>query len=51
MAVNLKNLPDISFAPETASETETRILTAYEQFARVTLQPGDPVRLFMETLA
>lgn len=50
MAVNLKNLPDISFAPETASETETRILTAYEQIARVTLQPGDPVRLFLETL-
>lgn len=51
MAVNLAALPEISFAPQNAAEVEAEVLTTYEQIARVTLQPGDPVRLLMESLA
>ena len=50
-SVNLSLLPAISFAPQSASETEAAVITAYENIAQVTLQPGDPVRLFLETLA
>lgn len=50
-SVDLSTLPPVSFAPTNASETEAAIITAYEAIARITLQPGDPVRLFLETLA
>ncbi len=50
-SVDLSALPSISFTPQSAEETETDIITAYEAIARTTLQPGDPVRLFLETLA
>ena len=50
-SVNLTALPDVHFAPQSASETEAAVITAYEAIAKVTLQPGDPVRLFLETLA
>lgn len=50
-SVNLSSLPEISFSPQSASEVESEILTTYERIAKVTLQPGDPVRLFLESLA
>lgn len=50
-SVNLATLPEISFLPQSAVEVEATILTTYERIARVTLQPGDPVRLFLESLA
>ena len=50
-SVNLANLPDISFASLSASEVESSVLAMYERLAKVTLQPGDPVRLFLESLA
>lgn len=50
-SVNLATLPSVSFAPQEASEIESQILTVYERIARVTLQPSDPVRLFLESLA
>ena len=51
MAVNLSLLPDILFAPLDAAEVESSIMTAYEKISGVTLQPGDPERLFLESLA
>ena len=51
MAVNLSALPDISFAPQSAAEVEARIITTHEKLRNVTLQPGDPERLFLESLA
>lgn len=51
MAVNLSLLPQISFAPQSPAETEAAILTAYERISGLTLQPADPVRLFLESLA
>lgn len=49
--VDLNSLPAISFAPQNAAQVEADILTACEKLAQVTLQPGDPVRLFLESLA
>ena len=46
---DLSGLPSVSFAPQSAGETETAIITAYEAIAKATLQPGDPVRLFLES--
>ena len=51
MAVDLKTLPPVSFAPQDTTQVEAEIITAYESRAGVTLQPGDPVRLFLESLA
>lgn len=51
MPVDLPSLPEISFAPQDASTVEADILTIYERLANVTLQPADPVRLFLESLA
>ena len=50
-SVDLSALPSVAFAPQSAGETETAIITAYEAIAKATLQPGDPVRLFLESLA
>ena len=50
-SVDLAKLPDISFAPQSAAEVEAEIITTYERLRNVTLQPGDPVRLFLESLA
>ena len=50
-SVNLAALPDISFAPQSAADVEAQIITTYEKLRNVTLQPGDPVRLFLESLA
>lgn len=47
----LSVLPEAHFADLSASEVESAILDAYERLAGLTLQPGDPVRLFLESLA
>jgi len=45
------NLPDITFAAKTVAEVETDIITGYESVANRTLADGDPVRLFLESIA
>lgn len=50
-SVDLANLPDVSFAPQSTAEIEAAVITAYERLTGVTLQPADPVRLFLESLA
>ena len=50
-SVDLLAQPSVAFAPQSAGETETAIIAAYEAIAQTTLQPGDPVRLFLESLA
>lgn len=49
--MSFSDLPAISFAPLSAQEIEQDILTTYERISEMTLYPGDPVRLFLETLA
>ena len=41
----------LSFAELAPASIESSVLTGYEQVAGVTLYPGDPVRLFLESLA
>lgn len=41
----------LSFADLDAASVESSVLTAYERIAETTLYPGDPVRLFLESLA
>lgn len=48
---NLSALPALSFAPLTAQDIEEDVITTYERIAGVSLYPGDPVRLFLESLA
>ena len=50
-SVNLAVLPDVSFAESDASAVEAAVLTVYEGLTGLTLQPGDPVRLFLESRA
>jgi phage-related baseplate assembly protein len=49
--VSLPNLPDIAFAELSPAEVESAVITAYEKLADKTLYAGDPVRLFLESLA
>ncbi len=51
MSVDLSSLPVVSFAPLNTKEVESAVITAYERLTGVTLQPADPVRLFLESLA
>jgi len=41
----------LTFADLSVEDVEKSVLTAYEQIAGTTLYPGDPVRLFLESLA
>ncbi|WP_304680382.1 baseplate J/gp47 family protein [uncultured Desulfovibrio sp.] len=50
-SVDLANLPDVSFAPQSTADIEAAVITAYERLTGITLQPADPVRLFLESLA
>lgn len=50
-AVNLAALPAITFAPLESGAIEAQIIAAYERIAKTTLYPGDPVRLFLESVA
>lgn len=44
-------LPSVSFAPLDPAENEKNILGRYERITGLTLYPGDPVRLFLESVA
>ena len=41
----------LSFAELSVGDVEKSVLTSYETIAKTTLYPGDPVRLFLESLA
>ena len=41
----------LSFAERSVGDVEKSVLTSYETIAKTTLYPGDPVRLFLESLA
>lgn len=47
----LDNLPDITFAEKDAKLIESEIINVYESLAGRTLAPGDPVRLFLLSIA
>lgn len=51
MTSKLKSLPEIVFVDATASEIESSILNEYEGVTGRTLAKGDPVRLFLLTIA
>ena len=44
-------MSEILFADVDPASVEASVLTAYEQIANTTLYPGDPVRLFLESVA
>lgn len=44
-------MADITFSKLDPSQIESEVIAAYEQIAQTTLYPGDPVRVFLETLA
>lgn len=45
------NMPEVHFAELDPAEVESAVITVYEGLTRSTLYPGDPVRLFLESLA
>ncbi len=45
------NLPDVDFLETDASAIQSGIITGYETAAGRSLAPGDPVRLFLLTVA
>lgn len=47
----LPTLPDITFSEINPATVESTIITVYEGLVEKTLFPGDPVRLFLESLA
>jgi phage-related baseplate assembly protein len=49
--INFNNLPDVVYAQVDTAEVEKSIITVYEGIMNTTLFPGDPVRLFLSTLA
>lgn len=51
MTSKLKKLPDIVFAEADASKVESTILSEYETLTGRSLARGDPVRLFLLTIA
>jgi len=48
---DLPALPDIDFCETDAARVEASVIAAYEAVSGTTLYPGDPVRLFLESLA
>lgn len=51
MSQTLPNLPNISFSELDPAAVESSIITVYESVSGSTLFPGNPVRLFLESLA
>ncbi|MCL1826551.1 MAG: baseplate J/gp47 family protein [Candidatus Cloacimonetes bacterium] len=47
----INDLPEVLFAKVDTKEVEQAIITMYEGITNTTLFPGDPVRLFLSTLA
>ena len=50
-SVNLTKLPSVTFVTQTTKDVENTLITTYEDLTGITLQPADPVRLFLESLA
>lgn len=48
---NLINLPEVEFTAKDAGQTEANIIAVYEAITKRKLAPGDPVRLFLSTIA
>lgn len=51
MAGHLKSLPEIHFADCNVTVIKRGIMESYEKASGISLQPEDPVRLFLEMLA
>ncbi|MCG8632246.1 MAG: baseplate J/gp47 family protein [Desulfobacterales bacterium] len=49
--MGLEDLPDIEFCSTDSRLVEQSVITTYEGITGATLYPGDPVRLFLESLA
>lgn len=49
--IDLQSLPKITFAEKDAETIVSEIISGYEQVAGTTLYPGDPVRLYLSTIA
>lgn len=45
------DLPDITFTEQNAEDIESNIITVYEALTDRTLAPGDPIRLYLESVA
>jgi phage-related baseplate assembly protein len=49
--MSFATLPDVTFCDADASTIEASIISDYEKISETKLYPGDPVRLFLESLA
>lgn len=49
--MSLNDLNSVQFCETDASAVEAEVITTYEKIAEQKLYPGDPVRLFLESLA
>ena len=49
--MNIPQLPDIAFAELDPAEVERAVITTCERLLDKTMYPGDPLRLFLESLA
>lgn len=49
--IDFKTLPDVTFAEKDAETILASIIAGYEEASGRTLYPGDPVRLFLNTIA
>lgn len=49
--INIEDLPEIDFCDKDADSIETSLITSYEKISGRSLASGDPVRLFLETIA
>ena len=47
----MSSLPTIDFASKSTADIKAAVITSYESISGRTLAPGDPVRLFLETIA
>lgn len=47
----MNNLPEISFCETDGSKVEAEVINGYEAITETTLAAGDPVRLYLESLA
>lgn len=47
----LINLPEVEFASKDVGQIETDIITVYEALAERKLAPGDPIRIFLQSVA
>ena len=50
-AAGFAQLPEVHFTTRDTAKVEEAVITIYEGLAKTTLYPGDPVRVFLTTLA